>query len=300
MDTFTSKVINALLSGHGGPCNHDKCNSISSKKVTAGNWTDCTKCWTSVMRRPDVSEVENAGKQDLDLDIAEALGFEPCTEHVDEFTTESMGQLANVMPAAFADVIDDGSCAAPCLELARPLCAKGNCVQLNCADAAKHCHLVSQAGKIARQFCPETCGCHDITSRVLQGCPLSSCERKHRSQLATLPCTDAPPGDPKLKAYANEYLRYYNSSTRYRLMVPFAQGLVARGCEVAREYARKGSGPDNTCAHPPGAIPKQFKPLEVFCPVACFCTNKTKQNGLAGCPEACARESKEIKDSVAG
>ena len=249
------------------------------------------------MRRPDVSAVNTAASEAPDVDIAAALGYEPCTEHLDEFTSEHVGQLAYTLPVGFADAIDDGSCAASCLELERPLCTSGNCVQANCADAAKHCHSVGQAGTLTRALCPGTCGCHNITSSVLQGCPLAACRTKHREQLATLPCTDAPPGDLKLKAYASEYLRYYNSTQRYQLNVPFAEGLVARGCEVAREFARNGSTADNTCAHPPGPVPAKFKPLEVFCPVACFCTNKTKQNGLAGCPAACVGET---KDSGAG
>ena len=87
-------------------------------------------------------------------------------------------------------------------------------------------------------------------------------------QLDALPCTDAAPGDAKLKAYAEEYLRYYKAADPTEFNANFGQDLLDKGCEAPRLYRHLyGGSPQLSCSHPPTGSPLgSLKPLEIFCP----------------------------------
>ena len=160
-----------------------------------------------------------------------------------------------------------------CSSNLEPLCKKGRCTRPTCEDARPYCYELSKAGRLARVYCPVTCGCLDAFSAQLytlpsEGCP-TSCIKQHAGQLAARPCADAEVGSAEITAYGQAVV-----ASGAPVLRSLGEAIVDAGCQVVSNYSV-----GETCVSISAS-----KPLQLFCPVACGC-----KGGEPYCPGSCPR-----------
>ena len=299
-DKFQSmrfRIVDALLGGHTNFHNKPNCSTSDKSLLNAPYRGDFANCLTSSVETADISALRIAAE----LDVAEiGVAFNPaCSdalppfdqgldtvkefdavkpETVKEFAIlERAKVLDAVMAHLFTDAVGkDSSCAAGCPNFILPLCKAGVCVRPSCADAVPLCNEISGAGRVARMFCPITCGCDDVTSSLVlmapkDGCP-RTCEAKRNTQLEQLPCADARPGDQKLVAFTDQLLSL-NRINQVAMLRTLYGELAVSGCSSVYDFEvnAKNLGAVVAQFHPCRAgvsdkLGSEIRLFEHFCP----------------------------------
>ena len=293
---FPAKFADRILRGdHIFDC-PGTCNLAPDLSAPSLGYDAC--CWVATSKLPDLMSLTEsvlAGKSPVGS----------CKDLLNHAYWQSHpAEAVHWAFAAFADVVaNDTSCeglhagmcaccmheillasAGGCLSNLEPLCKKGRCTAPSCEDARPHCYQKDEAGRLARVYCPVTCGCHDAFSPQFLNAPEDGCPKRCSielwpKQIAVRPCADAEAGSAELTAYAQTMMS--SGVERSYSIGDFGQGLVATGCQAASIIGSAMACHDH------------LKILQ-FCPVTCGCKGRQQgrpQQGLPpltyGCPASC-------------
>ena len=204
--------------------------------------------------------------------------------------TKQLNDASRIFQAIADSVNIYTTCPGGCLDSFKLLCKGGRCVTPTCADVQQHCQADSEAGKSARLWCPEKCGCDDAFSPLLlngkkYGCS-PACRAKIIVQAAVRPCADMVAGSAELIAYGQALIDY-SPRTRADFFVSVGETLRTKGCkaEIFNVYS-----PQTLCRP---SSDTGFKGILAFCPVLCRC-----KVGELGCPSSCSAAMESPRVSI--
>lgn len=198
------------IRGDTGDCSSAQCfqgmrfESLNDTK--AATWIDtkqdsCCLGWQT--RVPSVSsgrfsvrvfDADDTGKSmRLGNPSCRNVLLRPATRSVEGsfYDDNQNSDAVNLFRMAMGDAVDNSACGGCPLE--RSLCLPNKtCAVPTCelVDEMKICHEQDQTGKVARQFCPITCGCHRAASPLVldqpeSGCPPGCAESEEFAQSLT-------------------------------------------------------------------------------------------------------------------
>lgn len=169
----------------------------------------------------------------------------------------------------------------------------------SCKDVEYACSEYGVRGLRARQYCPETCGCHDPVSPLRlwsarMGCP-ASCHRNPHfvDKLGGLSCSDWTPEKPRMVDGRDLLSAVWKSlSTLIEDMMIFEDisfdhinsTLHEGGCPALVKLFRESVWPGDLCAESNSA---DVRPITPLCPISCGCD----EHAGPLCPTACAQRS---------
>jgi hypothetical protein len=158
----------------------------------------------------------------------------------------------------------------------------------SCEDIRKYCDDQGEAGVRTRQYCPETCGCHDPASNLTLvsaalGCP-KSCRFSdlYSDKLSHMECADFSPEEPQmingtdvqalfLSGSMGSWFEYYGAD--------FEAAMQQGGCPAALRMFRD-SWLGDLCEE---TNSEGLRPITLVCPETCRCD----RSGALLCPPAC-------------
>ena len=192
--------------------------------------------------------------------------------------------FADIAYSAFGTLVGgrgDGTCPGGCTDRFFSLCSMGQCVMPTCADVSQYCLEPTKLGIGARIWCPQTCGCDDAFSPLIQigvekGCG-TPCFFKREAQLKDSNCSDAPIESAKLMAYANQMIK---QGTQWNLedLISLGKDVRSMGCKALLQFPEDWAYVNKTMCE----WSAEYKTLQNFCPVTCTCKGHE-----IGCPSAC-------------
>lgn len=306
LDTgFDVKLADQLLHGQGKfECDSVKCSAFSELDRSAPNWGYQLCCLIAVVKQPDLDSLRTVREMTVEAAAADRNWLCIDSIGIGGIDRGALTIDAHRVYAAFADAIGhDRSCEGMhacyalmhvhsftstlpggCRSNLKPLCKEGQCTTPSCEDALPHCQKASEAGKLARMYCPETCGCNDAFSSLILtapnlGCP-HSCLAKHAEQIAVRPCVDAESRSAEVTEYANALLEHGIASGN-KVYNWFGTVIQKDACRIY-DVLYQGTMSAEAKMHETCRPSNGNKGLQPFCPVACGC-----QGGQLGCPKSC-------------
>ncbi len=226
----------------------------------------------------------------------------------DELILEDVNQGSDdvsLLRGAVGDTFDIAPCGGTC-PMASPLCLLGQCVVPTCEILRPYCHQPDEAGVRIRQFCPVTCGCNDPGSSLVLSLPNSGCgyacqeTESYHARLEDTPCEDVDvngtqPQSAAFRAYLAHIItasQEWPSTTFTYTLSAAVDRLLADGCDallsagsLSVDFAELMCTLQGDDSH--SVIP--IKPIPIFCPVACGCSDPDSE--LWGCPSTCHSEA---------
>ena len=95
--------------------------------------------------------------------------------------------------------------------------------------------MPGEAGRAARLYCPETCGCNDRFSSQIyihleEGCP-QTCAVQREEQHKQQECADTPADDPKFQRWVSNFLGFAKMpGDGDGPFIPYIASMQADGC----------------------------------------------------------------------
>mmetsp|Transcript_9605 Transcript_9605/g.19906 ORF Transcript_9605/g.19906 Transcript_9605/m.19906 type:complete len:773 (-) Transcript_9605:125-2443(-) len=311
--TYKQSVTKMLLAQLGRSqfsdnCGFDRCFQVSPRginvNVPAAERPDC--CTVKKTRVPAVNGGRFSVERKSLENVEDALKIwnPSCIDALDSgFQYEDMLQGAIGLAVNFALLSQfPAECRTRGCPAALPLCtSNGTCIKPTCEALKPYCNMDNRAGVRVRQLCSHTCGCDNPTSNLAMAAPADGCgDQCGRSgefllKRRSMPCVDAPLGDPSFAAFLNDFdrVRQVWPNDWREGSAPVVRALRDFGCEVLRNetvmrramaagaYPQYMAG-SNVCALDATWFP--VKPVSYFCPVACGC-----RAGDPYCPDSCPR-----------
>jgi len=296
--SFAVRGVDAVLLGLGRP--DLQCEGCYDEGFQTNSNPTC--CWARGIVVPNVTGNLYSVQEGSEATInTVARTNNPDCMDVLDWPASYVWQLQ----AAYADGLKQNdpqafdACGGSCTSPYQPTCINGVCAKPNCADVAPYCNAASELGIRARQNCPVTCGCANISSSLynFNGCgPFCKLSYIYQASVDALPCSDSPVGSKQLEEYANAW-ETFSRSVPYPGMANGALGasLIKKyGCgyvgsaEATAAWGFPSSWKAMWCGYykddytyGPVAM-LGMKPLISLCPIACGC-----KSGAFMCPTTC-------------
>jgi len=206
--------------------------------------------------------------------------------------TEMIYPFTNLLAGSFSDTLGGkcGVCPAH-----RPFCDGHTCRNMSCSDVEPYCNDDTTTGIRARQFCPETCNCHNpFTHQVLNdpnyGCPASCADKEpYREVLSNnITCEDVPMNSSLIAQHLSDIeivVDTWPGLWREQWDTMISPIFLAMGCGAIDMIKSIDVSPFDFCTFDGSLWP--VKPISYLCPVTCGCSEEM----IWGCPESCDSSS---------
>ena len=138
-----------------------------------------------------------------------------------------------------------------------------------CLVFVADCTMPGEAGRAARLYCPETCGCNDRFSSQIYihhelGCP-KTCDAQCKEQHKQQECADTPADDPEFQRWVSNFFEMAKKSSYQGVFTPYVASMQSDVCATLNSSKVPRQMVEMVCGGLHGAV----KGASVFCPVTC-------------------------------